>query len=55
MYSKKSALPQNPDTDLLPCFATLVPAAEATRAAAVLMLNDRIESPPVPQVSISGP
>src|SRR5688572_6073614 len=53
--SKKSALPQTPDTDLLPCFATLAPAADATIAAAVLMLKDLIESPPVPQVSISGP
>src|SRR5581483_3386202 len=53
--SHRSALPQTPDTDLLPCFATLAPAAHATMAAAVLMLNDLIESPPGPQVSMSGP
>src|ERR671933_427488 len=55
MDSKKSALPHMPDIDLLPCLATFARAAAATMAAAVLMLNDFIESPPVPQVSIRGP
>src|SRR5215831_8029372 len=49
--SKKSALPQNPETDLFPCFAILQPAAEAITAAAVLILNDLKVSPPVPHVS----
>src|ERR671938_398328 len=55
MYSKKSALPQTPETDLLPCLATLALAADATIAAAVLILNDFIKSPPVPQISTSRP
>src|SRR3712207_4546147 len=55
MYSRKSALPQTLEVDLLPCLATLAEAADATMAAAVLMLNDLIESPPVPHVSISDP
>src|SRR5215217_1515399 len=55
MYSRKSALPQTLEADLLPCLATLAEAADATMAAAVLMLNDLIESPPVPQVSMSDP
>ena len=55
MYSKKSALPQMPVIDLLPCLATLALVADATIAAAVLMLNDFMVSPPVPQVSMSCP
>ena len=35
----------------LPCFATEIPAAAATIAAAVLMLNVPLPSPPVPHVS----
>src|SRR5512133_2699186 len=53
--SKKSALPQLPVVDLFPCFATFAPPADATIAAAVLMLNDLIASPPVPQLSIKQP
>ena len=53
--SRKSALPQNPETDLLPCFATLHPAAHAITAAAVLILYDFIVSPPVPHVSTNLP
>ena len=30
IYSRKSALPQNPEKDLFPCLATLIPAADAT-------------------------
>src|SRR5215208_9220 len=55
IYSRKSALPQRLEADLLPCFATLAEAADATMAAAVLILNDFFESPPVPQVSMRGP
>ncbi|HET7242632.1 MAG TPA: hypothetical protein VFI64_04745 [Nitrososphaeraceae archaeon] len=52
ILSKKSALPHRPLADLFPCFATLHPAEAATIAAAVLMLNVSIKSPPVPQLSI---
>src|SRR5919202_5014265 len=55
IYSRKSALPQKPEKDLFPCFATLLPAEDATIAAAVLILNDLIVSPPVPHVSIKFP
>src|SRR5688572_18702371 len=53
--SKKSALPQTPETDLFPCLATFAPAAHAMIAAAVLILKERKESPPVPHVSMRRP
>ncbi len=43
------------DTLRLPCFATGTPQAAATNAVAVLMLNVRSSSPPVPQVSSTTP
>ncbi len=48
-----SALPERLETERLPCLATGTPAAAATRAAAVEMLNVPRPSPPVPQVSTS--
>ncbi len=53
--SRRSAEPQADVADRLPCLATRAPAPAATKAARVetLMLHDR--SPPVPQVSSSGP
>ena len=50
--SSTSALPERPETERLPCFATLAPAPAATSALAVEMLNVPLVSPPVPQVSI---
>src|SRR5919108_339006 len=55
IYSKKSALPNNPLADLFPCFATFIPEADAIIDAAVLILNEFDRSPPVPQLSISAP
>ena len=52
--SSTSALPERLDMDRLPCLATGMPAAAATRAVAVEMLNV-LSPPPVPQVSISSP
>ena len=49
--SSTSALPHRDDWARLPCLATRHPAAAATRAAAVEMLNVLLPSPPVPQVS----
>ena len=49
--SSTSALPERPETERLPCFATLAPAPAATRAPAVETLNVPRASPPVPQVS----
>ena len=49
--SRTSALPEADETARLPCFATPAPAAAATRAAAVEMLNVLAPSPPVPAVS----
>ena len=53
--SKKSELPDFPEEDLLPCFAILHPAADATILDAVLILKVFILSPPVPQLSIKLP
>jgi len=53
--SSTSAPPKRPDAARLPCFATAAPAPAATSAAAVEMLNVLQPSPPVPQLSISGP
>src|SRR5215203_412829 len=50
-----SALPERLETERLPCLATGTPAAAATRAAAVEMLNVPRPSPPVPQVSTRSP
>src|SRR5438132_2352361 len=52
---RRSAEPQADDAERLPCLATRAPAPAATKAASVdtLMVHDR--SPPVPQVSSSGP
>ncbi len=50
-----SALPDLLDTARSPCFTTGTPAPHATSAAAVLMLNVPLSSPPVPQVSSTGP
>ena len=49
--SSTSADPEAEDTARFPCFATPAPAAAATRAAVVEMLNVRAPSPPVPAVS----
>ena len=55
--SRTSAEPEREVTARLPCLATMilapaaVPAAAATRAAAVEMLKVPLRSPPVPQVS----
>ena len=54
-YSKISALPFIPETDLFPCFATVHPLAAITKAAVVEMLNLCILSPPVPHTSIILP
>ena len=51
-YSKISALPDTPETERLPCFATYPPDAATTNDAAVEMLNVFILSPPVPHMSI---
>ena len=49
--SRTSAEPEADETERLPCFATPAPAAAATSAAAVEMLNVCAPSPPVPAVS----
>src|SRR5687767_6635302 len=49
--SSSSALPEEDDTERPMCFATLAPAAAATKAAQVEMLKVCAPSPPVPQVS----
>ena len=49
--SRTSALPHLLVAERLPCLATVTPAAAATSAAAVEMLNVPEESPPVPHVS----
>ena len=51
-YSKMSALPDIPDIDRFPCFATFPPEPAITNDAAVEMLNVCRLSPPVPQTSI---
>ncbi len=51
--SSKSALPHLLDTDRLPCLKTGMPAAAATMATVVEMLNVLAPSPPVPQVSMA--
>ena len=53
--SRTSALPHAPDMALLPCLATLTPAPAATKPAVVETLKVPDESPPVPQVSATGP
>src|SRR5215207_11416779 len=53
--SRRSALPQRPDMARLPCLATRWPAPTATTAARVDTLKVPARSPPVPQVSSSGP
>ena len=49
--SSTSALPERPETERLPCFATRTPAPAATSALAVETLKVPLASPPVPQVS----
>ena len=49
--SNTSALPDLPVAARLPCFATVIPAAAATNAAAVETLKSPAASPPVPTVS----
>ena len=49
--SSTSAEPQRELAARFPCFATRAPAAAATIAAAVEILNVPLPSPPVPQVS----
>ncbi len=49
--SSTSALPHWLVAERLPCFASRAPAAAATIAAAVEMLNELLLSPPVPQQS----
>ena len=53
--SSRSALPQRPEAARLPCLATRWPAPTATSAARVETLKVPARSPPVPQVSSSGP
>ena len=52
--SNTSAEPTRLDAERLPCLATGMPAAAATNATAVEILNVPAPSPPVPQVSIKG-
>jgi hypothetical protein len=52
--SSTSAEPLRELANRLPCLATRAPAAEATMAAAVEMLNVPLASPPVPHVSTRG-
>ena len=52
--SRRSAAPQAELAARLPCFATAAPAAAATIAAAVEMLNVLAPSPPVPTTSMTG-
>src|SRR6266436_1521138 len=51
--SRASAEPLRELTERLPCLATRAPAAAATIAEAVDMLNVPVSSPPVPHVSTS--
>ncbi len=53
--SATSALPHLLETDRLPCFAMGIPPPAATKAAAVEMLKDPAQSPPVPQLSTRSP
>ena len=53
--SSTSADPHADDAARLPCLATRTPAPATTSAATVEMLNVCERSPPVPQVSTSGP
>ncbi len=52
--SSTSADPETELTARFPCFATAAPAAAATIAAAVEMLNVRAPSPPVPTTSTTS-
>src|SRR5439155_219820 len=52
---RTSALPDLLDTARFPCLTTGMPVPATTRAAAVLMLKVPLSSPPVPQVSSTGP
>src|SRR5262245_6738020 len=49
--SKTSALPHLDDIALLPCLATVYPAPDTTKAAAVDTFKLLRPSPPVPQLS----
>ena len=49
--SRQSAVPHLLEAALLPCFATGIPAAEATMADNGEMLNVLEPSPPVPTIS----
>ncbi len=49
-YTSYFYLPQDPEEDLFPCFATKTPHALTTNAAAVLTLNESFPSPPVPTI-----
>ena len=53
--SSTSALPQPELMPRLPCLATRSPAPATTKAAVVEMLKLPEPSPPVPQVSTTGP
>ena len=53
--SRTSALPHWLETERLPCLAIRMPQAASTIAAAVEILNVPERSPPVPQVSNTGP
>ena len=53
--SSMSALPVAPDAALFPCFATITPEPATAKPAVVEMLKVPERSPPVPQVSTSGP
>ena len=50
-HSNKSALPEDEETALPPCLATLAPAEAATNIAAVEILKVCAPSPPVPHRS----
>ncbi len=53
--SSTSAEPHRDDAARFPCLATRTPAPATTSAVVVEMLNVCDRSPPVPQVSMSGP
>src|SRR3954464_3306463 len=53
--SSRSAEPHADDAARLPCLTTRAPAAATTTAAIVEMLTVCARSPPLPQVSTTGP
>jgi hypothetical protein len=53
MASRRSALPQRPMEERLPCLATGTPAAARTNEEVVLILKVRTAAPPVPHRSMT--